>query len=622
VAALALVLGAAPTLAAEIAADGGSEAWVDPFVFNGGLAAGHAAVAFDYAVALGGHAYAGGQWSVALGSGSHSLGDYGVALGADAGANARGATAIGSDATADATDSTAVGTASAAFGERSTALGASSMAVAEEGTALGYQSVAADANATAVGANANAFGVGASAFGSHANTTGDFATAGGYGAVAGSQGTAYGSGAQAIGEGSVALGYGSVALRSDTVSVGTVGSERQITNMAAGTEATDAVNLAQLDAAVADVNGALADLNAVSYADVSRNRVSFAGNGGTVLANVAAGAIDAGSLEAINGGQLYAFGNRVATSLGGGASFGESGLSAPAFYIQGSVYNDIGSALSALDGSLTGVIRRIDIQSDSTQLPAGTGDGLAIGINSHANDARDTVVGHGAQAGADGSTLVGNNASASAQATNAVAIGADSVVTAASASAIGQGASATAANSVALGANAVADRANSVSVGSKGHERQVTNVAAGTATTDAANVGQLNDALATAKAYADMGDAQTLNASKKYTDSRMSNAVGVDDFNAFRGSVDRRFQRVDQRMDRLGAMSAANTQMAINAAGASGRGRVAAGAGVQNGRGALSVGYATSIGERARFSLGGAFSGSENSAGIGFGVDL
>src|SRR5690606_18112530 len=48
---------------------------------------------------------------------------------------------------------------------------------------------------------------------------------------------------------SVALGAGSVADRDNTVSVGDAGDERQITNVAAGTEGTDAVNLHQLNAA-------------------------------------------------------------------------------------------------------------------------------------------------------------------------------------------------------------------------------------------------------------------------------------------------------------------------------------------------------------------------------------
>src|SRR3546814_9100856 len=58
--------------------------------------------------------------------------------------------------------------------------------------------------------------------------------------------TALGAGSGASGLDSVALGAGSIAGRDNSVSVGSEGNERQITNVAAGTEDTDAVNLAQL----------------------------------------------------------------------------------------------------------------------------------------------------------------------------------------------------------------------------------------------------------------------------------------------------------------------------------------------------------------------------------------
>ena len=59
--------------------------------------------------------------------------------------------------------------------------------------------------------------------------------------------TAVGDGASATAANSVALGQGSVADRANTVSVGSAGNERQVTNVAAGTQATDAVNVAQLE---------------------------------------------------------------------------------------------------------------------------------------------------------------------------------------------------------------------------------------------------------------------------------------------------------------------------------------------------------------------------------------
>lgn len=96
-----------------------------------------------------------------------------------------------------------------------------------------------------------------------------------------------------------------------------------------------------------------------------------------------------------------------------------------------------------------------------------------------------------------------------------------------------------------------------------------------------------------------------------------------DDWNAYRGEIDTRLDGQDRRIGRNGAMNAAMSQMAINAGGAhSPRGRIAIGAGFQDGEQALSVGYAKAIGTRGSFSLGGAFSGSERSAGIGFGMDF
>jgi autotransporter adhesin len=72
---------------------------------------------------------------------------------------------------------------------------------------------------------------------------------------------------------------------------------------------------------------------------------------------------------------------------------------------------------------------------------------------------------------------------------------------------------------VAIGADSVADRDNTVSMGSKGHERQITNVAAGTEDTDAVNLGQMNSAL-----HAAVGDLPAGMSAKDYTDQQ-ANAV-------------------------------------------------------------------------------------------------
>ena len=169
---------------------------------------------------------------------------------------------------------------------------------------------------------------------------------------------------------------------------------------------------------------------------------------------------------------------------------------------------------------------------------------------------------------------------------------------------------------------------------------RVSNLADGVDVADAVNKGQLDtgdaSTLAAAQVHADEGDAatlqsanaytettatQTLNSANAYTDSKFS--AWSDTLDTFSHQINQRLSRQDRRIDRQGAMGAAMLNMAINAAGSqSTRGRVAVGAGFQGGERALSVGYGKQLGTHASFSLGGAFSKSETSAGVGFGLDL
>lgn len=137
---------------------------------------------------------------------------------------------------------------------------------------------------------------------------------------------ALGQGASATAANSVAIGAGSTAGRGAQLgyaafgltaaqgsagefSVGAVGTERQITNVAAGSADSDAVNVAQLRGVAAMV-GALGD-EAVTYDDPTRGRVTLAAVGGTVVTNVAAGALSASSSDAVNGSQLFATNQQV-----------------------------------------------------------------------------------------------------------------------------------------------------------------------------------------------------------------------------------------------------------------------------------------------------------------------
>ncbi|WP_158935357.1 ESPR-type extended signal peptide-containing protein [Burkholderia sp. S171] len=277
----------------------------------------------------------------------------------------------------------------------------------------------------------------------------------------GTDSVAIGGAALSSGKNSVALGANSVADRDNTVSVGAVGSERQVTNVAAGTAATDAVNVGQLNAVSNTVTtlGASAikyDTNADGAPDYANATLGNGNTTGTALHNVAAGT---GNMDAVNLGQLNDMMGQV-TNLANGA------------------YNPLFSA----DGN-----RDTEIATSSgTHSVASGANAVASGVN----------------AVASGATSVASGA-------NAVALGSNTSATANNAVAVGANASATASNSVALGAGSVSDRANAVSVGttSAGGQRQITNVAAGTDGTDAVNVNQMqqsvNTGVKSAKGYTD-----------------------------------------------------------------------------------------------------------------------
>jgi autotransporter adhesin len=132
------------------------------------------------------------------------------------------------------------------------------------------------------------------------SATGANAAAGGAGATAaGSSATALGNGASAQADNSVALGAGSVANRANTVSVGSVGAERQIANVADGSQATDAVNVRQLQASQ---QGTLRyDTNVNGTTNLNSVTLGSTATGPTTVRNVAAGT--AGT-DAVNVDQL------------------------------------------------------------------------------------------------------------------------------------------------------------------------------------------------------------------------------------------------------------------------------------------------------------------------------
>ena len=122
------------------------------------------------------------------------------------------------------------------------------------------------------------------------------------GADANAQGkdsVAISSGSIAAADNSVALGTGSVADEENTISVGSSTNQRRITNVAAGVNATDAVNVSQLKSS--EAGGVRYDTKADGSIDYSNITLGGGNSGTTRISNVSAGV---NNNDAVNYAQL------------------------------------------------------------------------------------------------------------------------------------------------------------------------------------------------------------------------------------------------------------------------------------------------------------------------------
>ena len=242
----------------------------------------------EAAIAVGKSASASGESAVAVGNGTVATGSDTVAIGTSSQATGSDALAIGKSANASNSDSIAIGQDTVSNQINSVALGLSSQATGSSATALGAHTKATDTGAVAIGLKAEATKEGSISIGQESAASGLKAITTGMKSVAsGENAAAYGNTAKAVGknslalgantqatvEGGVALGAGSIANtvatagynpntgRTNTftglsgnaltstwaaVSIGDGTNTRQLTGLAAGTNNTDAVNVAQL----------------------------------------------------------------------------------------------------------------------------------------------------------------------------------------------------------------------------------------------------------------------------------------------------------------------------------------------------------------------------------------
>ncbi|MGA1797398.1 YadA-like family protein [Sphingomonas sp. 4RDLI-65] len=265
----------------------------------------------------------------------------------------------------------------------------------------GLEAIAGEGNSIAFG---NSSRTDATALGAIALGTGSVVGANATGAIA------LGTGANATAANSVALGAGSLAARgpqgpyaalglaaaqtsAGEVSVGTAGGERQITNVAAGSATTDAVNVGQLAGVQAQI-GTVAS-GAVQYDDLAKTSVTLGGVGtgapAAALRNVAAGTLGATSTDAVNGSQLFATNTNVTnltTNIANGAigALQYSSAGAPTTPNGGIPSND-----ATLVGGAAGAVRLHNVANGV--VAAGSTDAVNGGQLSTVSDQVGTLAG-------------------------------------------------------------------------------------------------------------------------------------------------------------------------------------------------------------------------------------
>ena len=410
--------------------------------------------------------------SMAFGSSSSTGGANAVAMGYSANASAENAFAIGNTAQSSAQNAVAMGKSANASGVSSFAMGSSSNAAGADAIAMGSSSQAKLSNSIALGGNAKSLGADALALGGAANASKDGAIAIGKEAKANNTNTtAIGLGATVTGTNSMAIGTNAVAESNNSLALGT------------GTEVRGAL-----------VNGYSAFTNQQN--NNVANGVVAVGNVGSErrIINVAGGENDT---DATNVKQLKFVNSNLAKSIAGptytGYEANGSTYKAPDFNIKNSTYHTVKEAVEAAQTNFFSAKgTSADANYDNT---GATGNNAtAAGVRTSAAGNFATAVGADATAANTNSTAIGYKAKSSVD--DGVALGANSIASVAAGTAgynVKTADSRTNGYSGLTGA-ALTSTMGAVSVGDGGTKtRQITNVAAGTADTDAVNVAQLRN---------------------------------------------------------------------------------------------------------------------------------
>jgi hypothetical protein len=477
--AIAMGNGSSSTDSSTIAIGSGAGAHGD---YATALGSGASATSYE-ATAIGSGAAANGSYAIAMGNGSSSTDSSTIAIGSGAGAHSSSAIALGSGASANSSYVIAIGNgASAQNGDYGIAIGSSASTQYGEGTALGHNAKTTAPNGTALGSGASAnyhalaLGNNATASQSYALAAGDGASAQDYYAIA------LGYNAKSNVNGGIALGSNSTAYRAsgttgldprtgkaytDTSdktwnstygalsignvdSDGTVNGTRQIIGVAAGTNDTDAVNVAQLKAAM-NQSGSIHDYS-VNSTDTA-NDTNYSNAGATGKNALAAGVSASATAE-----------NAVAIGYGAKAE----GVGATVIGQYGTATGQYALAFGGSNTDSTGTpVDNTASGSNSVafgeRTAASGNNSTAFGWQTKATEKRATAFGERTTASGANSTAFGQLAVASGQ--NSTAFGNETVANNYGSTAFGNRTEALGAYSTAFGNSTVAAGMNTVAFG-------------------------------------------------------------------------------------------------------------------------------------------------------------
>ncbi|NEN75598.1 hypothetical protein F9B74_04545 [Pelistega sp. NLN82] len=260
-----------------------------------------------------------GTFSISMGGNSNVTGNNSIGMGYQSVVNGNNAVAIGRESNATNAQTIAIGDRAKALQNNAIAMGQLANASATQAISIGDTSKASGNASVALGPSTNSTGVSSTALGDGSQSTQRYATA-------------VGAFAKSSGASSVALGHDANASKASAVAVGQNANASGTNSLALGQNASathnNAVALGSNSVSAAanpTSEGLVRDIKYDGFAGTNPTSTVSVGSSGSErqITNVAAGRISETSTDAINGSQLYAVANNISWNITSSASDGE-----------------------------------------------------------------------------------------------------------------------------------------------------------------------------------------------------------------------------------------------------------------------------------------------------------